>query len=317
MRYGIPYRGSKSRIAEWVVSQLPPADTLVDLFAGGCAITHAALMSGKYNHVIANDLTQGPNVFRDAINGEFDDMQGGITRDEFLSSDDDAIKLLYSFGNNRNDYLWSPELESVKAQAERMLSAPSMHERRMAYKAFLRALKTYIDNNGTKKLAKSNGIGGLQGLQGLQGLERLQGLQELQGLERLEGLERLQGLERLERLQGLEISNLDYRLVDVPEDAVVYADPPYRNTGHKAYADFSPDEFDAWLSVVPVPVYVSEFTCPDGCVEIASKERVTSMAAKTSTTVTERLFIQQRFVDDRFMPAEQASIFDAIVGDAS
>ena len=287
MRYGIPYRGSKSRIAEWVVSQLPPADTLVDLFAGGCAITHAALLSGNYDHVIANDLTKGPSVFRDAINGELDGMQGGITRDEFLASDDDAIKLLYSFGNNRNDYLWSPELESVKAPAERMLSAPSMHERRIAYKAFLRALKKYVDNNGTKKLAKSNGIGGLQGLQGLEGLQRL------------------------------EISNLDYRLVDVPEDAVVYADPPYRNTGHKAYADFSSTEFDAWLSVVPFPVYVSEFTCPDGCVEIASKERMASIAPKTSTAVTERLFIQQRFVDDRFMPAGQASIFDAIGGDAS
>ena len=296
MRYGIPYQGSKSRIAEWVVSQLPPADTLVDLFAGGCAITHAALLSGKYNNVIANDLTQGPNVFRDAINGEFDDMQGGITRDEFLASDDDAIKLLYSFGNNRNDYLWSPEMESVKAPAERMLSAPSMHERRIAYKAFLRALKKYVDNNGTKKLAKSNGIG------------------ELQGLERLE---RLQGLQGLERLQGLEISNLDYRIVDVPEDAVVYADPPYRNTRHEAYADFSSTEFDEWLSVVPFPVYISEFTCPDGCVEIASNKRMASMAAKTSTTVTERLFIQQRFVNDRFMQAEQASIFDAIGGDAS
>lgn len=302
MRYGIPYQGSKSRIAEWVVSQLPPADTLVDLFAGGCAITHAALLSGKYNHVIANDLTQGPNVFRDAINGEFADMQGGITRDEFFASDDDAIKLLYSFGNNRKNYLWSPELESVKAPAERMLSAPSMHERRMAYKAFLRALKTYIDNNGTKKLSKSNGIGGLEALQGLERLERLEGLEGLQGLEGLE---------------GLEVSNVDYRLVDVPENAAVYADPPYRNTRHEAYAAFSPAEFDAWLSVVPFPVYVSEFSCPDGCVEIASKERVTSMAAKTTTHVTERLFIQQRFVDDRFMPAEQASIFDAIVGDAS
>jgi 16S rRNA G966 N2-methylase RsmD len=292
MRYGIPYQGSKSRIAEWVISQLPPADTLVDLFAGGCAITHAALLSGKYNHVIANDLTKGPNVFCDAINGEFDYMQGGITRDEFLASDDDAIKLLYSFGNNRNGYLWSPEMESVKAPAERMLSAPSMHERRIAYKEFLRALKKYVDNNGTKKLAKSNGIGELEGL---------------------EGLERLQGLQGLERLQGLEISNLDYRLVDVPEDAVVYADPPYRNTGHKAYADFSSTEFDEWLSVVPFPVYVSEFTCPDGCVEIASKERMASMAAKTSTTVTECLFIQKQFENDRFMPAEQASIFDAEV----
>lgn len=34
-RYGLPYQGSKSRIAEWVVDLLPPSHTLVDLFAGG------------------------------------------------------------------------------------------------------------------------------------------------------------------------------------------------------------------------------------------------------------------------------------------
>lgn len=37
-KYGMPYQGSKSRIAEWVVDILPPSHTLVDLFAGGCAI---------------------------------------------------------------------------------------------------------------------------------------------------------------------------------------------------------------------------------------------------------------------------------------
>ena len=35
MRYGMPWQGSKSRIAEWVVDILPPSHTLVDLFAGG------------------------------------------------------------------------------------------------------------------------------------------------------------------------------------------------------------------------------------------------------------------------------------------
>ena len=34
--WGIPYVGSKSRIAEWVVDTLPSAPVLVDLFAGGC-----------------------------------------------------------------------------------------------------------------------------------------------------------------------------------------------------------------------------------------------------------------------------------------
>ena len=31
----MPYQGSKSRIAEWVIDVLPKSHTLVDLFAGG------------------------------------------------------------------------------------------------------------------------------------------------------------------------------------------------------------------------------------------------------------------------------------------
>lgn len=58
MRYGIPYLGSKSRIAPWVIEHLPRADTLVDIFAGGCAVTHAAMLSGKFGKIIANDKTE-------------------------------------------------------------------------------------------------------------------------------------------------------------------------------------------------------------------------------------------------------------------
>ena len=34
-RYGVPYRGSKSRIAPWVVDHIPSDEVLVDLFGGG------------------------------------------------------------------------------------------------------------------------------------------------------------------------------------------------------------------------------------------------------------------------------------------
>lgn len=37
MRYGVGYQGSKNKIAEWVVENLPSGEILVDLFAGGCA----------------------------------------------------------------------------------------------------------------------------------------------------------------------------------------------------------------------------------------------------------------------------------------
>ena len=39
MNYGIPYKGSKNKIAENIIAQLPPAKHFYDLFGGGGAMT--------------------------------------------------------------------------------------------------------------------------------------------------------------------------------------------------------------------------------------------------------------------------------------
>lgn len=210
LRYGIPYKGSKNRIAKWVVDNLPASDTLVDLFAGGCAVTHAAILSNKWKRVIANDLLPAPNVFQDAARGKFHDADMVTTREQFSNSSDFATRLIYSFGN-----------------------------------------EAYLHNGGTTE-----------------SMRRLQGLESL---ERLQGLERI---ESLEGLQGFEVSNLDYRDVKIPSGATVYADPPYRGTSQSQYGGtFDHEKFDAWLAEVDFPVYVSEYTCPSGCVEIARVNR--------------------------------------------
>jgi hypothetical protein len=70
MRYGLPYIGSKNAIAEWVVNLLPEGDVLCDLFCGGCAITHCALLQNKYKKIIINDINdQLPKFFVECING--------------------------------------------------------------------------------------------------------------------------------------------------------------------------------------------------------------------------------------------------------
>jgi len=288
-RYGMPWQGSKSRIAEWVVDLLPPSHTLVDLFAGGGAITHCALLSGKWEHIIANDMTDSMKVFVDAIRGEFAGYATVPTRDEFMASEDTMLRMLYSFGNDRTTYLWSPELEAVKVLASRMLCASSLHERRMAYIEFCKNLATYLRGddceNAAYKLVHEN-AGGNDGLKGLQGIASLERLREL------ESLERLQALERVEALQG------DYRLVEIPDGATVYADPPYRGTPNSSrYGAFDFDAFDQWLAGVDFPVFVSEFDAPTGCVEVAQTERTTSMSATTTDMRTERIFVQERFAD--------------------
>ena len=275
MKYGLPYQGSKSRIADWVLSVLPASHTLVDLFAGGGAIVHAALLNGKYEHIIANDKTDSMMVFMEAATGGFEGFSTVVTREEFNASDDTAIKILYSFGNGGSSYLWSDDLAAFKVPAAKMISAPSLHERRIAYRTFCRELVKFL-HIGDDSM-------------------------RLQPIECLANMQNLEALERLEALEG------DYRLVKIPEGATVYADPPYRGTECGLYADFDVDAFDAWLGGVDFPVYVSEYTCPPGCVEIAHTEHYSSLPSDRNSRTVERIFVQERFAD-QYQP-DQPSLF--------
>lgn len=270
--------GSKSRIAGWVIDTLPAGDTFVDLFAGGCAVTHAAMLSGKYQHFIANDIGAGPQIFTDAIKGEFEGYSMVASREEFFKTDDPVIKLLYSFGTDQRTYAYSSQIEKVKVPAQRMISAPSMYERRKYYREFIKALSDYLKDGDSTK-------------------DSLAGLSRMQSLERLERLENLQGMQSLEKL---DVSQLSYQLVEIPQGGVVYCDPPYKCTKtSKLYTDndFDYDAFERWLDYVPFQVFISEYDAPRGCVEIARKERVVSMAAKTTDKVVEKIFTQERFYD--------------------
>ena len=285
MRYGMPYQGSKSRIADWVVGNLPSAPVLVDIMCGGGAVSHAALLSGKYERVVLNDVNGMADVFVRAVRGEYADYSFVPDREQFhaLKDCDPLVSLLYSFGNNRNTYLWSRELEPVKVAASRMLSAGTLRERRRYWLEFCRALYAYVD-----------GVGGLPNQ--LQRLQRLEGLQRLQRLQRLQGLEGLQRLQGLERLQG---SCADYRDVEIPSDAIVYVDPPYDGTDCSAYQGFDFDAFHAWLDSVPNLTVVSEYTCPPHCVQVAEREHHTTFSASSNKLPrVERLFVPERQLDE-------------------
>ena len=87
MNYGLPYKGSKNRIAKKILDVLPAAPVLYDVFCGGCAITHAALLSGKYSRVVANDINgMIPHAFEKAIRGGFRNEDRWISREEFITS---------------------------------------------------------------------------------------------------------------------------------------------------------------------------------------------------------------------------------------
>lgn len=117
MKYGLPYKGSKNKLAERIVRLLPKRTHLVDLFCGGCAVSHAALLMGKYEHIHINDINwMCPTLFIDALNGKYNDENRWISREDFfrLKDTDPYVAVVWSFGNNLQDYLYSKEIEPLK-----------------------------------------------------------------------------------------------------------------------------------------------------------------------------------------------------------
>lgn len=117
MKYGLPYKGSKNKLAERIVRLLPRRTNLVDLFCGGCAVSHAALLMGKFKHIYINDINwMCPTLFMDALQGKYANDTRWISREDFfrLRDTDPYVAMVWSFGNNMRNYLYSKEIEPLK-----------------------------------------------------------------------------------------------------------------------------------------------------------------------------------------------------------
>ncbi len=280
--YGLPYKGSKSAIAPWVVEHLPQADTLVDLFCGGCAVTHAALLSGKWRRIIANDI-QGdvPQLFLDAVQGKYtaETCTQWVSREDFyrLKDIDPYIRLCWSFGNDGQSYLYGREIEPLKREIHIMITGKTAHERRLAW-AHLAAM-----------LAEPNNAAMLEKVHGLENLQRLQSLERLQNLERLQSLEGTVA-------ECVTPSGRDYRDVRIPEDAVIYCDIPYDCTKHDYGVKFDYAAFFDWAAEQTAPVIFSEYDCADARFALLAQTQKTQLSggAKARKSVNEKLFAPKR-----------------------
>ena len=117
IKYGLPYKGSKNKLAERIVNLLPRATHFYDLFSGGCAVAHCALTKGRYEHVHINDINEMmPKAFVKALQGGFDDEDRWISREEFfrLKDTDPYVALCFSFGNNLKNYCYGKDIEPIK-----------------------------------------------------------------------------------------------------------------------------------------------------------------------------------------------------------
>lgn len=334
MTYGIGYQGSKNRIAKDIIGVLPSGERLVDLFAGGCSITHCAMVSGKYNRFLANDIDgRIPQTFKDAIEGKFANERRWISREEFfkLKESDMYARLCFSFGNNQKTYMYNTNIEpykkachyaivfdewdqfkrlcpeTVEAAMNALDCLPlddwkQIKERRLKFgPSVVNEVKRIglsqgaIMNNPLYKSIKKKSTTETQ-LQ-IQNLGRLDRLYELQSLESLQRIQSLESLESLDGLYGLEVSSIDYREYEHKEGDVVYCDPPYKGTGKYDGKDFDHDAFYEWARTRDYPVYFSEYNAPDDFVCVWSKPICKMFLGGKSVhnKAIEKLFIHKRF----------------------
>jgi len=271
--------GSKSKIAKDIIDVLPDANNLYDLFAGGCAITHCALESGKYKKVFVNDLNTAPQLFLDALNGKYRNEKRWISREHFYAEKerDAYIRWVWSFGNNGRSYLFGKDVEPLKKAAHK-----------------------YLFNHGYDgtKEKRIKLIKQFKADKKIKGRFELQQLQQLQQLEQLERLQKLQQLERLERLERrMIVSQKDYRKIKIKSHSVIYCDIPYcHKLGYKEKyygIEFDAEAFYNWARAANFPVYFSSVYAPKDFKVVWKKETRCKMINKNSRgkkVIVERLF---------------------------
>ena len=76
------------------------------------------------------------------------------------------------------------------------------------------------------------------------------------------------------KLQGIDFKHCNYQELEIPENSIIYCDPPYANTT-KYKDDFDHEEFWQWcrdMSGKGHTVFVSEYNAPDDFEFIYEKE---------------------------------------------
>ena len=276
--------GSKNLIAERLVSQFPRAEYFVDLFAGGCAMTHAAFLSGKFKKFICNDLDfRGVELFKQAVSGKFKNENRWISRDDFfkLKDFDLYVRFCWSFGNNQKDYLYSKQIERQKRALHYAILFDDWVEFYELFPDIYDEVEKeilFVTDVKTRYLI----------------IKHCFASQKMQSLQRLQSFEMLQRLQSLEMLQSIETSKLDYRQVLIPYDSVVYADPPYK--GKKSYSvKFDSDLFFDWCRNQNFPIYISEYDAPKDFKAVFEINKINSLCATKKFTIKEKLFLHERW----------------------
>lgn len=258
--YGIPYKGSKNIYAKKICEALPSGKRLVDLFAGGCAVTDCALRNypHKWDSFLVNDISHEPiDLFYSCLCGKRPVSTDWVTRAEFESADY-ATRLVWSFGDDTKSYLFGRYMEDLEYDKHRYVvdgcidglvkrfgvtpeNLPTIQARRIYFRKYYAPMVydgLYKDLMSRDAFIKCNQI---------------------------ERIERLEGIYNPYFADVVQVQYNSYESYKYEDGDIVYCDIPYHNTKCTQYKNkwFNHEAFWQWAKQRPYDVYVSERTIPD------------------------------------------------------
>ena len=156
-KYGAAYQGSKSKIADEIISLLPAKKYFIDAFSGGGALAHCALESGKFENIIANDLQtkeilEAHFLWTPEQHLEF--QKKWVTKEEFEQTNDLYIKTCWSFSNNRKAYIYSKACYEYKRLLHNAICFGKYKEFEDYCGIDLSEIDSYEDLNERRKAAR-------------------------------------------------------------------------------------------------------------------------------------------------------------------
>lgn len=298
-RYGLPYKGSKRKLAERIIEALPKADNFYDIFGGGGAVMHCALKFGRFKNYHLNDIEQGlPQLLKGCLDKTYKPEYRWISREEFkarkdgTSLDDVSLSICWSFGNDRKTYAYGETIEEYK---KALWYAKVEHNFDLMEKLGIE-LKDFSIRN--VKANEEYLRGKLCNAKTMSGDDySVENLASMSSLTRLQSLESMEVLNDPSVLDRLEITNLSYEKVEIPENTIVYCDIPYEDTS-KYKVEFDHKAFYDWAMNQKELVVISSYKMPDNFKTVACWSHICSLAQTTTNVVEEKLFVPENKYDE-------------------
>jgi len=290
---GLPYMGSKRKLAHKIINRIlkdnPNTKYFYDLFGGGGAISFNAIQRPKIKQVFYNEFNAGVVALLKDLqqNGFTETYYQWIDRETFHKHKDDndwfggLCSVVWSFGNNQKNYLFSADIEPLKKKAHEMLLGKTEYEREIKRQELSELLKVEIPKNVIN--------GGLFGFDMVKARKELANFFVTKVNKDDRGLQRLQ---QLQQLQRLEISNLSYDEVEINtpiDETIIYLDPPYANTA-KYQKDIDHDKLKEYIHNSPYKIYLSSYENVYDMHLVEEYKHRSSLSATANNEVVEKLF---------------------------